>query len=1088
MASASYAQTSFLGGEISKTAQGRFDREQYRTSLNVCLNGFPIENGSWTRRPGFQYGQTTRNGQPAKLVKFDVVANQAINLEFTSGFLRFRSAGGPLVTNDGRVVLGISTANPAVVQTSGANGWSTGNQVYFPATGLSQGIIENRVLLITVVDSTHFSLSDPLTGAPIDGSQIVNLPSTVLRVMELTTVYGPASISNIRSIQADTNAVLVNGQLAPQMLSMLTPYSGGLSPTFSIGNAAFVDGPYLDPIGGGALITPSATSGIITLIVSFPPYNSSQVYKIGDFVNSAGINYKSLIDQNVGNTPAGSPSAWLAVSAGAAVGPNGFLGTDIGRMIRLYSQPLAWSASTAYVAGNVVLYNGVAYTALASSTGSQPGIDLSKWAINATGQSWTWGKITSLPTQISNPGGGLITGGAPMGNMTLNGGIAAASDGNTSKLFSGCAAIANATTTTVGGETIRTANVGYVGINVSGVAAQQVDHAVIWPSADFGFDSTTTDPGGAVVFNLRGSVGAPASSSNGTLLGSSGSIPWNSLAPVTIISNDKTDAWNYIWIEMIPNVAWPTWAMGIAQTQFFNPTGTGSGTQVKFAVLGPPLLYTGAISVWRMGLYSATTGWPSCGTYHEGRIWLSGVVPNRLDASIPNTLNPTMGAPQYLNFAPTQSDGTVTPANGISYYFDASDVNQIYWMEPDLQGIICGTAAGEWLVQATSPNAAMAPGALQAHRVTKIRCANIEPRRADHTILMVQLFGRKVHEYFTDVYSGKLSGPNISMWARHLTAPGIAELAYQQELAPILWVRNADGSLIGCTYRRNVLSTAQEPNFMGWHRHTLGSGRIIESMAVGAILGSAATLMVVTNDPATNIRHVEMMNPIFEEGNSLSQAWFLDNSVPPTSTQAASVVVSNPPAATDRPYGGLTFNGLWHLNGKTVSVYAGGLDCGDYPVSNGSLTVPYGDGVSAGTANGLFTAAFVASFNGAMPAVIGFTYNSDGQLVRAIAPAESGARTGPALGKRRRTNKFAALLNSAITQTISFGMDFLHLRQATLVDQDDNQVDQLTLYSDVFWDNPDDENNFDSMLCWRISRPLPGNIAALSGFLNTEDA
>ena len=52
MASASFAVTGFLGGEISQFAQGRFDKPDYKVSLNVCYNAFPVEIGAWVRRPG----------------------------------------------------------------------------------------------------------------------------------------------------------------------------------------------------------------------------------------------------------------------------------------------------------------------------------------------------------------------------------------------------------------------------------------------------------------------------------------------------------------------------------------------------------------------------------------------------------------------------------------------------------------------------------------------------------------------------------------------------------------------------------------------------------------------------------------------------------------------------------------------------------------------------------------------------------------------------------------------------------------------------------------------------------------------------
>ena len=97
MAEASFAQVSFLGGEWSQRMQGRFDRPDYRTALNVCLNAFPTETGAWTRRPGSRFAATTRGGATGKLIKNDFQAAAAYTMEFTDGFLRFFS-GATLVT------------------------------------------------------------------------------------------------------------------------------------------------------------------------------------------------------------------------------------------------------------------------------------------------------------------------------------------------------------------------------------------------------------------------------------------------------------------------------------------------------------------------------------------------------------------------------------------------------------------------------------------------------------------------------------------------------------------------------------------------------------------------------------------------------------------------------------------------------------------------------------------------------------------------------------------------------------------------------------------------------------------------------
>ena len=161
-------------------------------------------------------------------------------------------------------------------------------------------------------------------------------------------------------------------------------------------------------------------------------------------------------------------------------------------------------------------------------------------------------------------------------------------------------------------------------------------------------------------------------------------------------------------------------------------------------------------------------------------MWLSGVVDNRIDSSKSNDL---------FNFAPTNSDGSVSNSNAISYVFNSPDVNPIFWMEPDLQGIICGTQPGEWLLHPPTAGA-MAPTNIAAQRMTKIGCANIEPKRTDHTTVFVQNFQLGMMEYFADVFSGKFSAPDLSSNARHLTKGHISEIMYQQETIPVLWSRS----------------------------------------------------------------------------------------------------------------------------------------------------------------------------------------------------------------------------------------------------------------------------------------------------------
>lgn len=545
-----------------------------------------------------------------------------------------------------------------------------------------------------------------------------------------------------------------------------------------------------------------------------------------------------------------------------------------------------------------------------------------------------------------------------------------------------------------------------------------------------------------------------------------------------------------------PDISPSQWTLSTGLLAFWiygTITAVNSSTSVQFHILGPGsfgLLYTTPVELWRLGVYSTTTGWPTCGCYHEGRVWLGGAISNRFDASQSNGLAP--GSNQLL-MSPTGVDGTVASSNGISYILNAKDVNQMLWMEPDQQGIVIGTRGGEWLVQATTQNLPLSPTNIQAHRYTTVGCANIEPKRTPLTMVFVQKQGRKVMEFFPDVYSGRFTAPNLTLPAKHLTVGGLLELAYQQELSPIVWARRADGTLLGCTYKRENMAARELPAFGAWHQHTLGSGRIVESIATcGNANGTLDTLTMVSNDPATNIRWVEVLSDIPDENAAITAAWNLDGSVAPSSYQIAVV--------TDVPVG-LQINGLWHLNGKTVSVWAGGLDVNDWPVVNGSITIPFGDGINSGpngTSNTtgpfrpggggyLLTPDFVNAFAGAMPIVVGFTYESDGQILRPNTQQESGARNGPAFGKKRLQNMIA--IHAVNTQGVEYGTDFStgRMQPAYFRDKAGTTYPVNQLFSGIFWDTIGDDWSYDGMLAWRVTRPYPATIAALGGFLKTND-
>lgn len=399
------------------------------------------------------------------------------------------------------------------------------------------------------------------------------------------------------------------------------------------------------------------------------------------------------------------------------------------------------------------------------------------------------------------------------------------------------------------------------------------------------------------------------------------------------------------WAPSTTAAAW-TWGLitSVTDTSHVHITLTGSLTDIyQQPLAGGNLLYTNAVAVWQLGSWSNTTSWPTCGGFAGGRFFFAGAVNNRFDATMSN---------QNFNFAPTLLDGTPADNNGLTETIKGKQRNTTFWIEPVAEGVVLGTQGGEWLVQASSLNEPITPTSVKADPVTSYGCANVEPVQTGLSMVFVQRYQKQVYEYLADVYSRKFSGTNLARRARNLTAPGIVELAYTKENAPVLWARTAQDQLLTCTYKRSSPFATQTPaDFFGWSYHTLGSKRLVQSIAAGPSPdGSIDTLCLVTQDPTTGIHYVEFETPVFEETSAITAAWFLDGALTP---QGAEIKTVNGKLS-------VVFYGLQILAGDVVTAWIGGIDAGDYTISAaGTITVPVD-----GSANPLLTQAALAGLNG----------------------------------------------------------------------------------------------------------------------------
>lgn len=190
--------------------------------------------------------------------------------------------------------------------------------------------------------------------------------------------------------------------------------------------------------------------------------------------------------------------------------------------------------------------------------------------------------------------------------------------------------------------------------------------------------------------------------------------------------------------------------------------------------------------------------------------------------------------------------------------------------------------------------------------------------------------------------------------------------------------------------------------------------------------------------------------------------------------------------------------GLADFEGETLGVFLAGLDCGDFPVIGAVITVPTDGSVADGYLTERWLNQVTAmkrdwGLNGAIvgkwkvPCIVGYRYKSRGQLVRPVAPGDTGSELGPGFGKFKRQHNFAAQVKS--TGGISFGTSFDDGRMYPLGARNPGEIalSPTELASGIIVDSISDESSYDSMLAWEVEGPYSAMLCAVGGFITTED-
>jgi hypothetical protein len=350
------------------------------------------------------------------------------------------------------------------------------------------------------------------------------------------------------------------------------------------------------------------------------------------------------------------------------------------------------------------------------------------------------------------------------------------------------------------------------------------------------------------------------------------------------------------------------------QWQFLDP---GYGWAIITAVGGPtsatatvmsriPANAIGAgnpTTRWAFQAWNATDGYPTAVTFFRERlvfargstVWFS------VSADFPN-------------FA-TQIDGVITADAGFDRTIVSDRVNAIRWMSPG-DVLLVGTLGDEWAIVEATTSDPFGPNNCKTKRQSAYGSNRVMPVRVGSDTLFVQRASRKVRAMAFRFEEDGFESPDITVFAEHITRPGVIDMAFQQEPAPYVWTVRSDGVLAGCLFDR-------EQDVVGWFRRPLDGGVVECVETIPSPDGSREDLWIIARYTVNGVtkRYIAYLEA--EDGEGTVQADWAYSDMLATYSGAPATVIT----------------GLGYLEAKEVWVLADGAWHPNRTVSGGQITL-----------------------------------------------------------------------------------------------------------------------------------------------------
>lgn len=316
---------------------------------------------------------------------------------------------------------------------------------------------------------------------------------------------------------------------------------------------------------------------------------------------------------------------------------------------------------------------------------------------------------------------------------------------------------------------------------------------------------------------------------------------------------------------------------------------------------------------WAHGLFSDAAGYPNIVIAWKSRLihWKGFDIAASVSGD-------------YLNHATFDESGILTDTD-MAFRLTLAAADPVLWAAADRQMVV-GTASVEFAIGPTNPQLAISGTNFDANPQSFYGSHPVFPLQSGTSIFFLQRGGTKLREAQYEFSADRYTAANATVWARHITAGGIRQLAFQQNPEELLIGVRGDGQLI-------VHPHQPEQDVKGFARirHSDGRAKILSAVAIASADGLTDELYVLVE--RNGAKSVERMAAWRDDEDPIEEAFFVDSGVRGT-------------AAANQ----LHFSGLDHLAAETiVGLVAGGVVNNLVVTESGELTLS-ADDIPADTA------------------------------------------------------------------------------------------------------------------------------------------